>query len=585
MSPDISADPAASPKAWLSDQRHLSGRWIGIGVALEFANGLLLILQLWLLARSVDAVLFKAATIDGVAPWLWTILGLVVMRSGLAWLAEQVAFRAALRVKLEVRDQLIGHLQSMGPVRLGQERTGELATTISDGVEALEAYYARYLPAMALMVMLPLAILVVVLPVDWIAGLIMLVTAPLIPLFMILIGKGAERLNQQQWRKLARMSAHFLDVIQGLTTLKLFNASRREIDTIARISDEYRQTTMSVLRIAFLSSLALEFFATISIAVVAVSIGFRLFWGDMDFLYGFFVLLLAPEFYLPLRSMGTHYHARMEAIGAGEQLLKILQANPSEKPGGNMPSPGLEQSTIVLHDVSATYPNGSRGLDRVSLEIQPGERIGIIGPSGAGKSTLFNLLLGFLSPTGGEISVADIPLSQIDARSWRRQLAWMPQRPHLFAADVAENIRLGSPNADPAAIILAARAAQAHDFIEDLPDGYATRVGEGGRSLSGGQAQRIALARAVIREAPLWLLDEPTSYLDAESEGLVQAALTELSTRQTLIVIAHRLNTVRQLDRIILLEKGRIKAQGTHDELLQQSESYRRLLHDFGDSG
>ena len=581
-SPDISADSAAASKAWLNDQRPISGRWTGIGVGLEFVNGLLMIVQAWLLARSIDAVAFKDATIEAVSPWLWMILALIGLRAVLGWLAEQASFRAAIRVKLAVRDQLVRHLQAMGPIRLGQQRTGELTTAISDGVEALEAYYARYLPAMTLMVMLPLAILVVVFPVDWIAATIMLVTAPLIPLFMILIGKGAERLNQRQWQKLARLSAHFLDVIQGLTTLKLFNASRREIDNIARLSDEYRRTTMSVLRVAFLSSLALEFFATISIAVVAVSIGFRLFWGEMEFLYGFFVLLLAPEFYLPLRSMGTHYHARMEAIGASEQLLKILDAAQPVDSGNTLPSPRLETSTIVLRDVFLTYPDGSIGLDGVTLEIRPGERIGIIGPSGSGKSTLFNLLLGFLSPTAGEITVAGVPLSRIDIGSWRQQLAWMPQRPHLFAADVAANIRLGRPDADPAAIILAACAAQAHEFIEQLPQGYATRIGEGGRSLSGGQAQRIALARAIVRDAPLWLLDEPTSYLDADSEVLVQTALAELSQEQTLVVIAHRLNTVQQLDRIVLLEQGRITAQGTHAQLIERSSTYRRLLNDFG---
>ena len=302
----------------------------------------------------------------------------------------------------------------------------------------------------------------------------------------------------------------------------------------------------------------------------------------MEFLYGFFVLLLAPEFYLPLRSMGTHYHARMEAIGASEQLLKILDAAQPVDSGNTLPSPRLETSTIVLRDVFLTYPDGSIGLDGVTLEIRPGERIGIIGPSGAGKSTLFNLLLGFLSPTAGEITVAGVPLSRIDIGSWRQQLAWMPQRPHLFAADVAANIRLGRPDADPAAIILAACAAQAHEFIEQLPQGYATRIGEGGRSLSGGQAQRIALARAIVRDAPLWLLDEPTSYLDADSEVLVQTALAELSQEQTLVVIAHRLNTVQQLDRIVLLEQGRITAQGTHAQLIERSSTYRRLLNDFG---
>jgi len=583
MNPATSADRADAAKSWLKAQSPHSGVWVRASIALAFGNGLLLILQAWLLARTVDAVVFKDAGLDQVSDWLWMILLLFSARAVLNWLAEQAAFRAAIQVKLHTRDFLLQHLFSIGPVQLGSERTGELTTTISDGVEALEAYFARYLPAMTMMVLLPLAILVVVFPLDWIAGLILLVTAPLIPLFMILIGKGAEKLNQKQWRKLARMSAHFLDVIQGLTTLKMFNASRREIANIARISDDYRRSTMAVLRVAFLSSLALEFFATVSIAIVAVSIGFRLLFGEMEFLYGFFILLLAPEFYLPLRNMGTHYHARMEAIGASERLVHILDLEAPEKIPAPSPAPDLRAADIKLQDVEARYPDGSLALHGVTLQISPGERIGIVGPSGSGKSTLFNLLLGFLQPSRGELRVGNAPLAQVDPQAWRDQLAWVPQSPHLFADCIAGNIKLGKPDASEPEIILASCAAQAHAFIRELPEGYATPVGEGGKGLSGGQAQRIALARALLRNAPLLLLDEPTSSLDRESENLVQTALEEAAKDSTLLVIAHRLNTVQQLDRILLLEDGKISAQGTHEQLIAQSETYRQLLADFGD--
>jgi ATP-binding cassette subfamily C protein CydD len=537
-----------------------------------------------LLARTIDAVVFKDAGLQQVSPWLWIILCLFSLRALFSWLAEQAAFRAAIAVKLHTRDVLFRHLFSLGPLRLSAERTGELVTTISDGVESLEAYFARYLPAMTLMALLPFVILVVVFPVDWIAALILMVTAPLIPLFMILIGKGAERLNQRQWRKLARMSAYFLDVIQGLATLKMFNASRPEIDKVARVSDEYRRSTMAVLRVAFLSSLALEFFATVSIALVAVSIGFRLLWGEMDFVYGFFILLLAPEFYLPLRSMGTHYHARMEAIGASERLLHLLDIAAPESANQQLAAPNLRRAGVALDKVGVVYPNGVQALEHVSLQINPGDRIGIVGHSGSGKSTLFNLLLGFIPPSVGSIVIGDTALHGIEPKSWREQLAWVPQRPHLFAASIAENIRISRPGASEEEVILAAHAAQADAFVRDLPKGYATGVGDGGIGLSGGQAQRIALARAFLRNAHLLLLDEPTSSLDRESENLVQTALDEATQGSTLLVIAHRLNTVQRLDRIVLLEGGRVEGQGTHQELMRQSEIYRRLVADFGDS-
>lgn len=581
--PATSVDSAAQ-KAWLKEQHRHSGPWIRASVLLAFGSGLLVIAQAWLLALTIDSVVFNNAGLQQVTPWLWAILGLFALRALLGWAAEQAAFRAAVSVKIHTRDHLLRHLLAVGPVTLGEQRTGEMVTTLSDGVEALEAYFARYLPAMTMMALLPLAILVVVFPIDWLSGLILLLTAPLIPLFMVLIGKGAERLNQRQWRKLARLAAHFLEVIQGLTTLKLFNASRREIDNVARISNEYRDSTMAVLRVAFLSSLALEFFATVSIAVVAVSIGFRLLWGEMDFLSGLFILLLAPEFYLPLRSMGTHYHARMEAIGAAERMLHIFDVEAAASPSTPAPVPNMKDTAIHFERVSVVYPNGTRALEDITLDIKPGERLAIVGPSGSGKSTLVNLLLRFVEPASGQVLLNDTPLRQLDKEEWREQLAWVPQRPHLFAGSIADNIRMARPDASEVDIVLAACRAGAEAFIAELPDGYATRIGEGGSGLSGGQQQRIALARAFLRDAPLLLLDEPTASLDHDNEQRVQEALQQIAERRTLVVIAHRLNTVRNASRILLLEQGRIAAQGTHQQLLRENESYRRLAEDFGEA-
>ena len=448
-------------------------------------------------------------------------------------------------------------------------------------MEALESYYARYLPAIALMALVPLSILAMVLPRDWVSLLVMLLTAPLIPFFMILIGKGAERRNQRQWRQLTRMSAHFLDVIQGLTSLKLFNASRREAAVVARISDDYRQTTMSVLRVAFLSSFALEFFSTISIAVVAVLIGFRLYWGEMSFYDGFFVLLLAPEFYLPLRNMGTHYHARMEAIGAAEGMVELLETALPERPrvwrslGGEGPFP------LVFDHVRFSYPDGRQALDHLCFEIGAGERLALIGPSGAGKSTAIALLLGFLHPVGGRILVAGSGLDRIDPRQWRQRLAWVPQHPRLFHGTLLDNIRLGDQAADQAAVEAAAEKAGAAGFIEALPEGYLTRVGDRGAGLSGGQIQRIALARAFLKDAPLVIMDEATAGLDLESERQIQQALDQLARERTLLMVAHRLNTVRRVDRILVLEAGRLVEEGPPATLERRKGHYWRMLQAY----
>ncbi|MFZ0789233.1 MAG: thiol reductant ABC exporter subunit CydD [Chromatiaceae bacterium] len=570
---------------WLKAQQARSGHWPALSVGLGVLGGFLLIAQAWLLALTVDAVLFSAAGLAEVQTWLWTMLGLFPLRAALAWASEQSAFESAVRVKLHLRDALYAKIQSLGPVRLGSERSGDLANSLADGIEALEAYYARYLPAIALAAAVPLSILVVLWPLDWISGLILLVTAPLIPLFMILIGKGAEQLNQAQWRRLARLSARFLDVIQGLTTLKLFNASRREAEVVARISDDYRRSTMAVLRVAFLSSLALEFFATAGVAVIAVSVGFRLFWGEMDFLTGFFVLLLAPELYLPLRNLGTQYHARMVAIGAAERIIEVLEA-PSIAPNpADGPTPDLSKASIQLRDVAFSYPGNRRALNRVTLEIRPGERLALVGPSGSGKSTVVKLLLGFVQPDLGELLVGDTPLRGLDIEDWRRHLAWVPQTPRLFHGSLLANIRLGRPDATMDQVREAARLARADAFIDRLPEGYETQVGEGGQGLSGGEIRRIALARAFLRDTPLVILDEATASLDPRSEQEVAAGIESLAQGRTLLVIAHRLKTVRSADRVLVLNAGRIEEEGTHEELAARDGLYRHMLAQLGGPG
>lgn len=539
----------------------------------------LLIVQSWLLARAVDCVVFQR--LDQAIQWpaLAAIPVLIVCRAGLTWLAEYLAVGAAAAVKQTIRSELQHQLVALGPVRLSTQRTGALTAMLTSGVDALEPYFARFVPTMTNVAVIPLAILVVVVPLDWVSGLILALTAPLIPLFMVLIGKGAERLNQRQWAKLTRLGARLLDMIQNLTVLKLFNASRREAALIARLSDEYRLSTMAVLRIAFLSSLALEFFATVSIALVAVFIGFRLLSGDLAFERGFFILLLAPEFYLPLRTMGVQYHARMEAVGAATAMVELLgQKTPAPATHTNpMPAPATPPA-ITLQDVRLEYADGRIGLDGANLTIQPGRTTALVGASGAGKTSIVNILLGFATPTAGTVTIDGVSMQDLSLEAWRARIAWVPQRPYLFRGTIADNLRLGCPTASDSDLAVAATTTGADRLIDTLPKGFDTPIGEHGGGLSGGQARLIALTRAALRQAPLLILDEPTASLDHASEQHVTEAMSRLSVGRTVVVVAHRLDTIRTADTIAVVDRGRIVEQGQHETLMACGGAYAALV-------
>lgn len=580
---------------FLKDEKKHSGKLISLAVTIGTVNGLLLILQAWMLATVVNDVIINQQRLEDVLPWLLAMLAVLLIRSILAYLSEQIAFNAAARVKQSLRERLYRKLERLGPAYLTSERSGELATVLADGIEAFDAYYSKYLPAMSLAALIPLSILVFVFPIDWQSALVMLITAPLIPFFMILIGKGAERLNQKQWQQLQRMGGYFFDVIQGLTTLKLFNASQREARVVEKVSNDYRMATMKVLRVAFLSALALEFFATVSIAVVAVLIGFRLLFGEMDFLIGFFILLLAPEFYLPLRSLGTHYHSRMEAIGAAEKVHEILNQpdylNSSKDTDAAVTQIHTAPFTdihIAFNNVSFSYETGFPVIRNLNLVIQPGEKVAVIGPTGSGKTTLQNLLLGFIRPESGNVEINTRALNEMDLDFWHQHISWVPQRPHIFHGTVAENITLGIDRGMNITKVrhqqmeLAASQANALEFIEKLPNGFNTIIGESGRALSGGQMQRLVLARAFLRDSPLIILDEATASLDIKNEALIQTAIDRLAEGRTVLNIAHRLSTVQNADKIIVLEHGEISQAGKHDQLMQQPGLYQQLITSQG---
>ncbi|WP_051340888.1 thiol reductant ABC exporter subunit CydD [Azospirillum halopraeferens] len=539
--------------------------------------GALLIVQAWLFAGLLDGVVFGAAPPP--AAHLFAVLPVLAARAGALWMAGVLAADVAIAVKGEVRRRLVEALRRSPPGGARPEG-GRFAGLMVDGVEALEPFVARYLPAMVQAAMLPLAILAVVLPLDWLSALVFAVTAPLIPVFMILIGRGAERLNRAQWATLARLSAYLLDAVRALPTLRLFGAVAREGERVAAAAERYRRDTMRVLRVAFLSALALEFLATVSIALVAVFIGFRLLWGEMAYERALFILLLAPEFYLPLRTLGAQYHARMEALGAADQMAPLLET--PETPG--MPAPADPASApvpagaargaprVTVDAVRFGHTPGRPLLDGLSFTLEPGTLTALVGASGAGKSTVMALLRGRLAPWSGDLRIDGVPPGAAPLRP-----AWIPQAPHLFAGTIADTIRAGAPGAPDEAVRAAARRARAAPFIERLPDGYATRIGERGAGLSGGEVRCLALARAFLMDAPLVLLDEPSASLDPDSEEALVAALEDLRRDRTILIVAHRLTTVRTADRILVLDAGRIAQSGRFADLAGRDGPFARL--------
>lgn len=537
--------------------------------------------QAWLLAHAVTPVVMEKAPFSSALVWLLPILPLLVLRFVLATASGRAALGAAGRVKARIRSALLRHLASLGPAVTAGRSTGEATTVVLEGVDALDVYVSRFLAHIGVLVVLPPLVLVVVLPRDWISGLVLLVTAPVIPLFMVLLGLGAERLNRRQWLRLMRLSGRLLDGLQRLTTLRLLNAGDREARRLAEAAEDYRRSTMAVLRVAFLSTLALEFFATVGIALVAVLIGFRLLDGALGFEAAFFVLLLAPEFYAPLRQLGLDYHARMEALAAAERILDLREKSPI--PAGEARPVLGEAITIECEAVSFAWEPGRPAVQDLSLRLVPGEIVAVVGPSGAGKSTLLSLLLGFLRPQSGRVLVNGHDLAALDSTHWLDHVAVVPQRPHMFAGSVLDNIRLGYPDASLDRVRAAASLAAADGFVAALPQGYDTPLGEHGETLSGGQVQRLALARAFLKEqASVLLLDEGTAGLDRGTEAAVADAIRRLAAGRTTLIICHRLATVHLADRVVFLEEGRIVEQGARAALAEDDGRFASLLRDAG---
>jgi ATP-binding cassette subfamily C protein CydD len=551
-------------------------RRLASAVGFGFGAAALALLQAWLLSGAVDSVL-RGGTRAAIGGLAFGILAAALGRAVLAVAADVAGARLAGGVKIGLRHALVERLLRLGPRFATGERSGELAHTLVQGVESLDAYLSQYLPQLALAVLVPVLVLALVAAADPLSGLVLLVTLPLVPLFMSLLGALAREESTRQWRVLSRLSAQFLDSLRGLPTLKALRQTRAAAFELARTGDGYRRATMKVLRAAFLSALVLELLATLGTALVAVEVGLRVLYGHMPYRAALFVLLLAPEFYRPLRALGASYHAGLAGKEAGRRIFEILDT-PAAPDHATAAVPDGPYEIAFAH-VSFAYDSAGRpALEDVSFRMDPETTLALIGPSGAGKSTAASLLLRFVEPTRGEILVNGRPLQATSALEWRRRVAWVPQAPRLFAGSVRENIALGRADAPWEAIREAARLAHADRFIRGLAQGYDTVIGEDGRGLSGGQAQRIALARAFLKDAPVLVLDEPTSHLDPGSEAEVVEAMSRLCRGRTVMLVAHRLTTVFGADRVMALDRGRVREEGTPASLVVAGGIYASLV-------
>ena len=530
---------------------------LAMDVALGVLAALLVLAQAVLLAR-VAARGFGGASLADVALPLGLLVAAVGARAAAAYGFEIVGRRAAVNVLSELRLELVERRLRRQPAALDGAESAEVSTAAVGGVDALETTFARYLPQVVLAVTVPIAVLVLVASIDLVSAGVMLLTLPLVPVFMWLVGRYTERRARERWQALALLSTHFLDSVRGLPTLRAFNRGETQAERIAETSDHYRRTTMGTLRVAFLSGTVLELAATLGVALVAVIVGVRLVEGGIGLEAGLTVLVLAPELYLPLRNLGAQFHASADGLAVAERLLDLVDGKEAASSGSVSP-PSARDLPVRFEGVSFAYPaRPGIVLDGVDLELLPGETVALVGPSGAGKSTIASLLLRLAEPTRGRVTVGTVDLAVCDPESWRAQIAWVPQHPTIFRGTVADNIRLGDASADDARVRAAAELAGAAAVIGRLPDGYETVVGEGGRPLSAGELQRVALARAFLREAALVILDEPTANLDPASAALVRDALQRLREGRTVLLIAHRPELAALADRLVHLRRGRI---------------------------
>lgn len=537
--------------------------------AAPLVSGVLLVVQAWLLARVLDSAIVghfpRAELLGSIA----AIAGLMLVRACITWAGERAGADASERIKRHVRQSLFQRLVQKGPHWSRGKASGELASAVVDQVEALDGFFAKYLPAMAAAAMLPVAFSVVLLPVDVIAGLVLLITAPLIPLFMALVGWGAQGASRRHLRAFARLSGFFADRLRGLSTLKLYGRAQAEAQSVVAASDALRQRTMSVLRIAFLSSAVLEFFAALGVAGVAVYIGLTYLgfldvrWSPLTLQAGLFCLLMAPEVYAPLRQFAAHYHDRATALAAVTQIAVLFDGLPQAEAEDasalrGRPAHAGQGAAVAISGLRVEAPGrGQPVLADAAFDLAPGEHVALMGPSGVGKSTFIEAIAR-LRPADGDIRIDGLPLAQWDEAALRQRVALIGQRPQLLAGSIADNIRLGQPGATDAQVQDAARRACVLEFTQDLPQGLDTALGSRGHGLSGGQAQRVALARLFLRDPGLILLDEPTAHLDEATQARVLDEILQFSAGRTLVLATHSPAVAARFGRVARVANGTV---------------------------
>ncbi|MDG6896136.1 heme ABC transporter permease/ATP-binding protein CydD [Volucribacter amazonae] len=570
---------------WLRQQQQPIKKLLNINILLASFSSIILVAQTALLAYLLDHLIMQQTTSSElIVPFLLLIVGFA-LRATILWLRERIGFRCGQQLRNILRQKILDKIHQVGPAIIQQKPAGAWASIMLEQVENLHNFYARYLPQQMLSLIVPIVILIAILPLNWVAAAILLVTAPLIPIFMILVGLAAADSSQRNMATLARLSAQFLDRLQGLETLRLFHQAQQQTQHIEKSTEDFRKTTMDVLKMAFLSSAVLEFFTSISIAIMAVYFGFS-YLGQLNFGHydtgitlftGFFCLILAPEFYQPLRDLGTYYHDRSAAIGAADAIEEFLQQTTIETQHTPVPTFSPTQAiTIEAQDLVILSPQGSPLSQPLTFSLPAYSHTALVGQSGAGKSSLMNVLLGFL-PYEGSLKINGQELKQIDPSLWRKQIAWVGQNPLLLQGSIKNNLLLGELQATEQQIEQALKQALAKDFTDKLGLDY--EIKEGGIGLSVGQAQRLAIARALLKQSKLLLLDEPTASLDAQSENQVLKSLQQISRLQTTLMITHRIEDLQQCDQILVMQQGKILQQG-HFSQLKNTGFFAQLLAD-----
>ena len=568
---------------WLKQQSKLAKRWLMAAVGLGILSSLFLLAQAALLATILQQLIIDQVPKQQLIPLFFALCGVIGIRALCSWGRELAGYRCGEQVRLYIRQLILDKLRELGPAYIKGKPAGAWATLLLEQVEDMHDFFARYLPQMSLAVIVPIVILVVVFPVNWVAGLIFLITAPLVPLFMALVGMKAADANRKNFKALQRLSGHFYDRLQSMTTIRLFDRTQAETEVMRGASGVFRSRTMDVLKIAFLSSAILEFFTSISIALTAVYFGFA-YIGEINIgdyglgvtlMAGLFILILAPEFYQPLRDLGTFYHAKQQAVGSADSIVEFLETEATSVRSGDSKLSFTDGVTIRANDLEVFSPQGQKLLGPISFEIKSNQHTALVGPSGAGKTSLVNAILGFL-PYEGSLTINGVERTQLDLAHWRENISWVGQNPLLVHGTIRENITLGKNDVSEDDIQNALKESYASEFVEQHGLDYPISDRSGG--LSVGQAQRIALARAMMQSGEFWLLDEPTASLDSRSERLVMTGLSNQIEGKTSLMVTHQLQPLKNVSQILVMENGLIVQQDSFSVLSNQEGLFKQML-------